>query len=286
MFEKTFTASAPKPAAPVTSTSRPSPRSACARVRMSSTVSRKRCESPLSAVACTGVMISAARPLADGIGPWLSRVSRGRFWLRSATTALTRASSPGVSRLSFETTVTAAAVSPPGKRLTASRACTDSVSPGKNDDVSFFCAFSNLPANVPPMPPATSSAASSTKNFALRPAGNVSIHRKLRREGRLELIGRRDRKLAGEVLADVGGGSPVDGLAALEQRHRPVSAGQHDVRVVRAADDAGELAQILARECDLAHRALQEVHRAQQVTEGEWVLGRDGVQQLDQRDRG
>jgi hypothetical protein len=39
--------------------------------------------------------------------------------------------------------MTAGACSPPGKRLICSSALTDSALPGRNEDVSFFCARSN-----------------------------------------------------------------------------------------------------------------------------------------------
>src|SRR5579884_4414371 len=54
-------------------------------------------------------------------------------------------------------------------------------------------------------------------------------------EGVLQLLGGGDRRPAGEVLADVGGGAPVDRLAALEQRDGAVAARQHQVGPVGAA---------------------------------------------------
>ncbi len=55
-------------------------------------------------------------------------------------------------------------------------------------------------------------------------------------ERRRELVGRGDRRLAGEVLANVGGGGAVDGLTALEERNSPVriAAREHQVGAIFA----------------------------------------------------
>ena len=59
-----------------------------------------------------------------------------------------RCLSAAVSPAGRSNTITAGASSPPGYFSTASSALTDSALPGRNDEVSFFCAFSNLPAWV------------------------------------------------------------------------------------------------------------------------------------------
>ena len=54
-------------------------------------------------------------------------------------------------------------------------------------------------------------------------------------------LGLGHRRLAGEVLADVGGGPAVDGVAALEQRHAVgLAAGEHEVGAERGAHHALE----------------------------------------------
>ena len=58
------------------------------------------------------------------------------------------------------------------------------------------------------------------------------------------------------------------------------------MRVEAAAHDGGQLANVVARQRDLADGREVEVDRAQQVAEGQRVLGRDRVQQPDQRQRG
>src|SRR3954453_12462433 len=68
--------------------------------------------------------------------------------------------------------MTAGASSPPGKRLIAFSALTDSALPGRNEDVSFFWACSNLPAWLA-KPAYTTSVTKKTTHLAVRPAGTV-----------------------------------------------------------------------------------------------------------------
>src|SRR3954468_17618921 len=68
--------------------------------------------------------------------------------------------------------MTAGASSPPGKRLIAFSALTDSALPGRNEDVSFFCACSNLPPWLA-KPAYTTTVTKKTTHLALRPAGTA-----------------------------------------------------------------------------------------------------------------
>ena len=171
MSPKTSIASAPKPAAPVTSTCSPSPRSACARSRTSVTESRN--SSPLPPVSRTWVTISAASPSRAGSGPSVPAVIGGGSSFRLCTSARAWARSAGVSRPSSRAmTVTAAAVSPAGKRSICCSALTDSASPGRKEVASFSWASSNLPDSGPTAATRTSAIAR-TKNFGMRRAGRV-----------------------------------------------------------------------------------------------------------------
>ena len=129
MSPNTSIASAPKPAAPVTSTLRPSARSACARSRMSVTESRK--SSPVPPVSRTCVMTSTASPSSDGIGPSVPAVMIGGSSVRSRTRPSAALRSSGVRPPSRAMIVTAAATWPSGNCSIASSALTDSASPGR-----------------------------------------------------------------------------------------------------------------------------------------------------------
>src|SRR3954454_2783734 len=95
----------------------------------------------------------------------------------------------------------------------------------------------------------------------------------LRVEQLAQLVRLRHRAAAGEVLADVRRGAPVDGLPALEQRDAVrLPAGEHHVRAEGLAHDP---LQRLAPVADDRHLALvgeREVDRLEQVAERARVL--------------
>src|SRR5215208_1862716 len=129
---------------------------------------------------------------------------------------------------------TAGATSPPGYCSTAFSTRTDSVSPGRKEDVSFFWAPSNLPENGPPTPRKTRSVMAKTSHLPRWPEGirnsrlmpfrsqqerwfrlgtgsrtlGITTRKRSGEQG-VELLGLGHRPLAREVLAHVGRRAPV-----------------------------------------------------------------------------
>src|SRR3954469_21545328 len=117
------------------------------------------------------------------------------------------------------------------------------------------------------------------------PGGGLRNCAALQRLG--QCFGAGDREPAGEVLADVGGGSAVDRGAALEEWDGlALPAGQDEVRVVAAAHDRCERGDVVAGEGDFADGGGAEVDCPQEVAEGERVCRRDRVQEPNQREGG
>ena len=99
-----------------------------------------------------------------------------------------------------------------------------------------------------------------------------------------------DRRLAGEVLADVGGRAAVERRAMLEQpdggaRLLLRGRGEHDVRPVALAHDVEQRFQVVADERDLAHVGGVEVDRAEQVAERAREARRDLLGEPDRAER-
>ena len=93
------------------------------------------------------------------------------------------------------------------------------------------------------------------------------------------------RRAAGELLADVGGGAAVDGVAAFQQRHAVgLAAREDEVRPERVADDALQRAELVADQRDLLDLREAEVERLEQVGEGLRMPRDDLVQQAEDAD--
>ena len=114
-------------------------------------------------------------------------------------------------------------------------------------------------------------------------------------EGRLELLRIGHRRLAGEVLADVGGGPALD-RGTLAHQLGPLAAlrpaRQHHVRTVGGSDHRGEVRERgggvgpvgRRHQGDLAHRGEVEVERLEVVAEGVGVLDRRPREQAEDAD--
>ena len=212
MSPKTLIASAQKPAAPVTLTWSPSPRSWCASARMSVDGVEER----------VGVVAGSLdrrddeqrlAVLATGSARWTPPSGRSgwRSASRSAAAASLLVGRPERLAVALDHRHRGRDLAL-RELLDLSATATDSAPPGRNDEVSFFCAFSNLPAYEP----ATNATSSNTaKTTHLRAAAG------------------RDGQEAGH-----GEGAPVTGKGGVTTQHtgrRAMGDGRTHRRSRRAA---------------------------------------------------
>ena len=132
---KAFVASAENPAGPVTRASRPAGSPWSAISRTSSTAETSSFSSPPAAI---GTLTTAAVPSSDhatGETPATPAISA---WTSSARFRSTASRPPPANPAGARNTTTAGVCSPEGKPFDASSTRTDSASPGKKLDGSFF----------------------------------------------------------------------------------------------------------------------------------------------------